>query len=138
MWNRFVCAYFTTNPPPPPILNKFPSFIEVEKCTTFVQGDLTECPHKRQKHTQGPYHGFSWNLGGLIHLWVWLTTPNIFGLGSPLWAGQTPLGPILLVKSKNYLTALTTPKWKISYILVKTLMGNFEFQRGPVIFWRGH
>ena len=39
MWNRFVCAYFTTNPPPP-FLYKFPSFIEVEKCTTFVQGDL--------------------------------------------------------------------------------------------------
>ena len=38
MWNRFVCAYFTTNPPPP-FLYKFSSFIEVENCTTFVKGD---------------------------------------------------------------------------------------------------
>ena len=38
MWNRFVCAYFTTNPPPP-FLYKFSSFIEVENCTTFVKGE---------------------------------------------------------------------------------------------------
>ena len=39
MWNGFMCAYFTTNPPPPPFLYKFSSFIEVENCTTFVKGE---------------------------------------------------------------------------------------------------
>ena len=31
-----------------------------------------------------------------------------------------------------------TPKWKISYILVKRLMGNFQFGAYRIIFWRGH
>ena len=31
-----------------------------------------------------------------------------------------------------------TPKWRISYILVKGLMGNFQFGAYRIIFWRGH
>ena len=31
---------------------------------------LTEYPHKRQKHAQGPYHRFSLNLGGLTNSWL--------------------------------------------------------------------
>ena len=40
-----------------------------------------------------------------------------------------------MTASKN---GSTTMKLKISYILVKALMGNFQFQAWETISWRGH
>ena len=73
-----------------------------------------------------PTHGSDW-------------PPTIFfDLRSPLWAGSPTLGPILVLTSKICVTARRGLAWIFSYILVKTLMGNFQFQSWTAMFWRGH
>ena len=99
---------------------------------------LTERPAKPQTLSKGhitdfgetwlvwPTHGSGWP--PIIFL-VW---------GHPCGRGSPTLGLILVLMAKSYLVAPIGSKWKISYILVKALMGNFQFRTRLAIFWRGH
>ena len=92
MWNRFVCAYFTTNPPPP-FLYKFSSFIEVENCTTFVKGDsdfnfwflLFQFNHRKNFCHKVYYAMPIKNLGfGAIFFFLHASKMNLIGFDSYL------------------------------------------------------
>ena len=91
----------------------------------------------RQKHTQGPYHGFSWNLGGLIHLWVGLTTPNIFGLGLPLWAGQPYPGSDFTSNVQTFTYRSDNPEMKNFLYISKDINGKFWISARARHFLKG-
>ena len=57
---------------------------------------------------------------------------------TPCGRGRPPPGLILLVKPKFQVVAPNGLAKIFSYILVKALMGNFQFRRRMAIFWRGH
>ena len=61
--------------------------------------------------------------------------PAIFWRGPSLKKFSEILAFRWVTPPKN---GLMTPKWKSSYILVKTLMANFQFGGHWTIFWRGH
>ena len=91
----------------------------------------------RQKHTQGPYHGFPWNLGGLIHLWVGLTTPNIFGLGLPLWAGQPYPGSDFTSNVQTFTYRSDNPEMKNFLYISKDINGKFWISARARHFLKG-
>ena len=103
----------------------------------IVEKLLTECPRKRQTKRKGHVRDFvETRVVWPTHGWGW--PHKIFLVwGHPCGQGSSTLGLILLVTSKFFLTAPRCLDLSFCYILVKALMGNFEFWPWPAIFWRG-
>ena len=98
---------------------------------------LTECPRMRQTPIKAHIMDFheSWVVWP-THGWDW--PPTIFLVWDyPCGQGSPTPGLILLVTSKFFLTAPRGLAKIFCYILVKSLMENFEYWPRAAIFWRG-